>query len=547
MTVHSDNLYTLAALLKERADRSGDTVFAIFPKETIAYGALLERATGLAKGLIATGLQPGDHVAIMMPNCLHFILAHFAVQLAGGRSVLLNARFKEQELPYIAGHSDARTLITTDCIDEHVNFAQIIAATFPEINATVPGEDLTIPAAPLLRQLVIFGDTERKHALSERRLRELGEPVSGPILEKAHAGQGVEDTAVMIYTSGTTAAPKACELSHASLQRSWRIYTRAVDLSEGEKVWDPMPFFHSGGIGLMTGIMARAATILTTPHFDPDVVADLIERYQVQHLYPGFHTMAVPVLRSHHYDRDRWSRFVKTMVNTGPLGTQQWIRDKLPGFVSIMNLFGMSESSGLVTLTTPDAPEPIRLASSGKPLHGSEVRIVDPETLAELAATVPGEIHFRGAGSFRGYYKDPKATRATILPGGWIRSGDLGVFDEEGWLYYLGRIKDVLKVGGENVAAVEVESFLSGHPAVKFVQVIGKTDERMGEIPVAFIELNAEATVSEGDIIDFCKGKIANYKIPRHVIFVTQWPYSATKIQKFKLKEQLSVLESTPS
>jgi acyl-CoA synthetase (AMP-forming)/AMP-acid ligase II len=539
MRFDDEKLLPLADLLEDRAAHVPDVTLAIFPDATITFAGLLAQARRLAKGLLADGLERGEHVAILMPNCLDFLLAHYAVQLAGGKSILLNARFKQHELGHVVGHCDARVLITTDCIDAHVNFASLLTATFPELGDASAERPLGLAAAPRLRRLVLFGKTAWAPALSDTKLMALGASVPDDAVARAHAGQDAEDTAVMIYTSGTTAAPKACELRHAGLQRSWRIYGRAVKLGVGEKVWDPMPFFHSGGIGLMTGILAHGATILSTSHYDPDLIAALIEQHRVEHLYPGFHTLSLPVLRSRNYDRERWTSFVKTMVNVGPLGTQYTIRDLLPAHVPIMNLFGMSESSGLLTLTPPDAPEEIRLASSGRPLHGAEVRVVDPETLKDVPPETRGEIVFRGAGAFRGYYKDPAASRSAMLPDGWIRTGDLGKYDKDGWLFFLGRIKDMLKVGGENVACAEVESFLSSHPAVKFVQVIGRPDAHMGEVPVAFVELNPGATASEPDIVAFCKGKIASYKIPRSVIFVTEWPMSATKIQKFKLKELL--------
>jgi acyl-CoA synthetase (AMP-forming)/AMP-acid ligase II len=546
MNSAEERLYTLAGLLEERAALSGDAVFGIFPGETVTFRALLARATTMARGLVAVGLRPGEHAAILMPNCLDFMVAHFAVQLAGGVSVLLNARFKQHELAHAVAHGDARILLTTDHIDRHVDFAALLAATFPGLDRATAEDDLDLPGAPLLRRVVLMGRTAWSRALSEARLAELGQSVDEAALAAARAGRDVEDTAVLIFTSGTASAPKACELSHASLQRSWRVYAHAVDLGAGETVWDPMPFFHSGGIGLITGIMARGGRILTTPHFDPDLVAALIEEHRAGHLYPGFHTLALPVLRSPRYDRERWSSFLKTMVNVGPLGTQRVIQDLLPEGVPIMNLFGMSESSGVLTLTPPDAAEAIRHASSGRPLYGGEVRIVDPDTGTELPAGSRGEIQFRGAGAFRGYYKDAAATRAAILPDGWIRTGDLGMFDAEGWLYFLGRLKDTLKVGGENVAAAEVESFLSGHPAIKFVQVIGRPDARLGEVPVAFVELNPGAAATEAEIIQFCKGRIASFKIPHQVIFVTEWPMSATKVQKFRLKALLPA-ESAPA
>jgi fatty-acyl-CoA synthase len=533
-----ETLPLLAELLRGKAASIPEHVFAIFPNVSIGYRELYIRAAALAKGLIAMGLRPRTHVAILMPNCLDFVLAHFAVQLAGGISILLNARSRQQELIYAVPHCDAEFLFTTDAFDEHVNFTKLLGEVFPELRHAEVGRDLQLAGAPRLRRVVLFGNKQWVAAMPAADLVEAGGTVQDEALGLSRTGQDSEDTAVMIYTSGTTAAPKACELSHAGLQRSWAIYARAVNLSVGEKVWDPMPFFHSGGVGLMTGIMASGATIVSTAHFDAEVIVDLVLRYRIEHLYPGFHLLALPVMQSTRYSSSAFD-FVRTMVVIGPLGTTRLIQRTLPAHAVVMNLLGMSEGSGLVTLTPPDTPEEQRLTTSGRAMPTVEVRIVSPETGETAPAESTGEIQFRGGGAFRGYYKDSRATRETILPGGWVRTGDLGKLDAQGWLYYLGRLKDMLKVGGENVAVAEIESFLSSHPAVKFVQVIGKPDHRFGEVPVAFVERNAGFASSPQELIDFCAGKIARYKIPSDVIFVAEWPMSATKIQKFKLRELL--------
>jgi fatty-acyl-CoA synthase len=529
---------TLATLLEQQAAMNGDLVFAAFPDVSITYGALLLQATAFAKGLLGAGLRPRAHVAIFMPNCLDFLVAHYAVQLAGCVSVLLNARYKQFELRQVIEHSDAQFLLTTDVIDEHVNLMDILFSTYPELSAGLVGEMLKIPGAPRLEKIILFGTKRAPATLGAEAVARAGAEVPDERLVLARSGQEAEETAVMIYTSGTTAAPKGCELSHAGLQRSWEIFTRTVNLTVGEKVWDPMPFFHTGGVGLMTGIMACGATIVSAPHFDAEVTVDLILAQRVEHLYPGFHLLGVPVLASSRYKATSFD-FVRSMVVIGPLGTLRKIQSLLPPGAKVMNLFGMSEASGLVTLTPREATEEQRLTTNGRTLPGTEVRIVDPQSGEVAAPDVVGEIQFRGGGTFRGYYKDPVATRSTILADGWVRTGDIGKLDADGWLGYAGRYKELLRVGGENFAAAEVESFLSGHPAVKFVQVIGRPDERMGEVPVAFVERNAGSVASEQDIIGFCTGKIAGFKIPRHVVFVTEWPMSSTKIQKFKLRELL--------
>jgi acyl-CoA synthetase (AMP-forming)/AMP-acid ligase II len=342
----------------------------------------------------------------------------------------------------------------------------------------------------------------------------------------------------MIFTSGTTADPKACQLSHAGLQRAWRTYVRTVAFLPGEKIWVPMPFFHSGGIGLLTCMTEVGGTLATSPHFDPGTVMRLVNENRIEHLYPGFHTLGLPVLSDPAYDRESCN-FVRSMVCVGPTGTQRRLQAMLPDHAPIMNLFGMSESAGLLLLADADAEPELRLEAAGRPPRGVGIRIIDPETGREQPPGISGEIQFRGGGAFLGYYKNPKVTQETIIDGGWVRTGDLGRVDANGWLTFLGRLKDMLKVGGENVAAAEIESFLSAHPAIKFVQVVGKPDDRMGELPVAFVELNPGCTVDQEDIVRFCTGKIARYKIPAEVHVVTEWPMSATKVQKFKLRELL--------
>jgi fatty-acyl-CoA synthase len=527
----------LAELLQAQAYAASDQPFAIFPEGSLSYGELHLRAAALAKGLIARGLKPGGHVAILMPNCANFLIAHFAAQLAGGISILLNARSRQQEIQHAIPHCDAEFLLTTSEIDEHVNFTHILADAFPELRGRAAPTGLGLAGAPRLRHIVLFGDKEWGAASSVTQVTADGVPVADEVLQ-ARGARDAASTAVMIYTSGTTAAPKACELSHSGLQRSWEIYARAVRLGEGEKVWDPMPFFHSGGIGLMTGIMARGASIVSSAHFDPQVIVELIRRHRIEHLYPGFHLLALPIVQSPAFDRAAFE-FVRTMVVVGPLGTLRTIQSRLPPRAKVLSLFGMSEGSGLVTLTPPAASEERRLGTSGPAPTGIGLRIVRAEDGAIAECGTAGEIQFRGGGAFRGYYKDPQASRETILPDGWVRTGDLGRLDAEGWLTYLGRLKDVLRVGGESVAVAEIESFLSTHPGVKIVQVIGKPDERLAEVPVAFVERNAGAQLSAQELIDYCQGKIARYKIPREVHFISEWPMSATKIQKSRLRELL--------
>jgi acyl-CoA synthetase (AMP-forming)/AMP-acid ligase II len=524
-------------LLKARAAERPDALFAAFPDHELSYGTLDAQARRFARALAARGIGPGAHVAVLMPNCPEWLPAYFGALYCGATVVALNARYKRHELAYTIAHSDAQILITTDAIDPFVNFAELIEQTFPDIAGQDP-EALALIGAPQLRSVVILGTTLRSGFLSQQAfLARADESDEAAIAEKA-AEVAPEDVAVLMYTSGTTSNPKACALSHAAIQRSWYTFAEIVQLTADEPLWAPMPFFHTGGIGPMTAVMSQGGALVTQPHFETEGIVELIRRYRVVHLYSGFPQFSLAVLQHPSYRPDAFS-FVRSMLNVGPPAMQETIQKLLPPGAKLLNLFGMTEGSGIVTFTPWDSPLEIRVSNSGRAPAHTQVRIMDPETLAPCAPGEVGEIQFKGGGALRYYYRDPDATAATIIGDGWVRTGDRGKLDEDGWLYYLGRLKDMLKVGGENVAAAEIEFFLCRHPGVKMAQVIGVPDQRMGEVPVAFVERAPGADVDEQALIDMCEGELARWKIPSRVVFVTEWPMSATKVQKFRLAELL--------
>jgi fatty-acyl-CoA synthase len=529
---------TIATLLAEQAASIPDDIYGIFPDAEISFGALDAEARRIAKGLIALGVRPGDHVATLMPNHHHWPPAYFGALYAGATVVALNARYKRHELDYTIRHSRARILITTDAIDDHVDFAALLADVCPDLRGQPDLNALDLEAAPDLRALVLFGESTAEGFLSQAELAAAGAGIADEAVDAARGAVGPEDAAAIIYTSGTTSNPKGCVLSHGGLQRSWYTFAEIVDLQRGQRVWMPMPFFHTGGIGPMTAYLARGAAFVTQPHFDADGVIALIEKYRIDHLYPGFPQMSLTVLQHPNYSKEEFP-FIRSLLNVGPPAMQRQIQQLLPDGAKVLNLFGMTEGSGIVTFTPFDSPLDIRATTSGKPPAHTEVRIADPETGKVCGPDLPGEIQFRGGGALKEYYRDPAATAETILPDGWVRTGDRGKIDEAGYLHYLGRLKDMLKVGGENVAAAEIEFFLNRHPDVKMVQVIGGADARMGEVPVAFVERVPGGTVTADELIAMCQGQIARWKIPADVVFVTDWPLSTTKVQKFRLKELL--------
>ena len=533
--------HTLASLLCARASERPGHPFVSFPDREVSYRELHDRAEALARGLLATGLRPGGHVGILMTNCVAYLELFFAVHLAGGVAVPLNARFRQRELAFVIAHSDIEVLVTTDLVDEHTDFTGLIGQALPDL-ARQPdaAADLVLSGAPRLRRIYLHGT---KHAPPIRPLADLvavGRDVDPAAVRRAWSGRTAADTALLLYTSGTTADPKGCEITHDALVRSWSAYADLVGFEPDQSMWTPCPFFHVGGIGVTVSALVRGATMLSMNWFEPAAALAHIERRRAEHLFPAFPPLTLGLLRAPGYDPGRFG-FVRTVLNVAPADTQRVIQDLLPGGTVLLTDFGMTEGAGMITATPRDAAGEDRLTRNGTPLPGIEVRVTGPDDpLAVQPSGAPGEIQFRGINAFRGYYKDPAQTRATVLDGGWVRTGDLGSLDRRGQLLFLGRIKDVLKVGGENVSPLEVEALLSTHPSVHLAQVVGRPSERYGEEPVAFVELIPGCAGTAGELIEYCAGNLASYKVPREIRFVTSWPMSATKIQKFRLRESLA-------
>lgn len=528
---------TIPELLAAQSGMRGNAIYAHFPDGSMSFAQLHDLATQWARALYAAGIRPGDHVATLMPNCREWLPVYYGTLYAGGTLVALNARYKRQELAYTLAHSRSKILVTTNAFADHVDYHALLHDVMPDLRGQTAMQ-LSLASMPDLTGIIMFGNEGDSAIAAEGAFLASGQSVNTDVLHDAQRQRTVESTAAIIYTSGTTANPKGCELTHGGLQNCWSTFSHLVKLGEEDTVWLPMPFFHTGGVGPMTTILQRGAAFVTQPHYDADEMVELIRRHEVNHLYSGFPQLTLPVLEHPRFDRENFT-FVKSCLNVGAPAIQQRIQELLPDGAPLLNLFGMTEGTGIITFTPADAPLQVRMNTSGLPPPHSDVRIVDPDTLAPCPNGTAGEIQFVGAGAFRRYYRDPEATDATIITDGWVRTGDKGLIDADGYLHFLGRIKDTLKVGGENVGALEIESFLQTFPEVRLAQVIGAPDDRMGEVPVAFVELMDGAKVNEVDIIHRCQGELAKWKIPRRVIFVDEWPMSATKVQKFRLKERL--------
>ena len=308
-------------------------------------------------------------------------------------------------------------------------------------------------------------------------------------------------------------------------------------MTEQDAFWDPLPLFHCGGIVPMFGCFAVGAKYCHAGYFEPATALRTIQDERCTVLYPAFETIWRAVLDHPEFASTDLSA-VRLLQNIAtPERLAQYER-AMPWAHQVTS-YGSTECATNLTLPLPDDPYDVRIQTLGRPVEGMEVRIVDPETGVELGPGEMGELCWRGYSSFEGYYKDEETTARSFDAEGWFHSGDRASVDADGNLRYGGRLKDMLKVGGENVAAIEIEGFLVRHPAIAIAQVVGVPDARYDEVPAAFIQLAPGARLTENELLDFCLGAIATYKVPRYVRFVADWPMSGTKVQKFVLRERL--------
>ena len=524
---------TIGDLVDRQAARS-DRAALVMPGVRLTYPELAELTDRFAARLLALGVEPKDKVAILLPNSLDYIAAMIAAAKLGAVAVPINGRFKVHECGHVLGHSDAKVLLTGND-PNGTNYPELIGAVLPELAAHDPRTDLALDAAPGLRTVVdLTGSAPGFLTRADFEAAEV--PVER--VKQLQQRVRVRDIALLMYTSGTTARPKGCLLTHEAITRQGEKVARTrFFLTEEDAFWDPLPMFHCGGIVPMFGCFSVGAKYCHAGYFTPAAALQTIQDERCTVLYPTFEMIWGAVLGHPDFDNFDLSA-VRLMQNVvTPERLAQYER-RMP-WAKQVSSYGSTEQATNLTLPLPDDPYEVRINTLGRPVEGMEVRIVDPETGVELPPDTMGELCWRGYSSFEGYYKDPEATAKAFDADGWFHTGDRAGADADGNLRFGGRLKDMLKVGGENVAAIEIEGYLVRHPAVAIAQVVGVPDSRYDEVPAAFIQLAPGAELTEAELIEFCLGSIATYKVPRYVRFVTEWPMSGTKVQKFALKERL--------
>ena len=500
-----------------------------------AFGQLKEEVDRVARGLIQLGIQPGEKVALWMPNRPEWIHALFAVAKTGAVLVPINTRFRTNDLEYVVRQSDATTLITVDRSGP-VDYLGMVRELCPEVETRDPN-DLRPRNFPELRRILVVGDTNYCGTVSWEEILSSAEAVTSRELEQRQQRVDPDNPVLIMYTSGTTGFPKGVVHTH-NILRNVSDEANRMGMTPQDVILMYLPLFHAFGLyeGPLMSTMTGARTVLTTV-FDPVEALQLIQREKVSVLH-GFDThfhglISHPDCQSTDRSSLRTGILAAGMARSEPVArrTQEILCTTVTGW-------GMTEVGVAASMSFLDSTEEDRCLGSGYPLPGYEFKVVDPESGADLPPMEMGELYVRTYAMMQGYYNKPEETNQAIDHEGWLRTGDVATIREDGFVRFMGRYKEQLKVGGENVDPVEVEALLLGHPAVAEAQVVGVPDERLSEVACACIVPMDGQEVSAGGLMYYCHGKLASFKLPRYVLFMEGYPMTPSgKVQKFKLRE----------
>jgi fatty-acyl-CoA synthase len=515
---------TFGDVLARAADRWPERDALVFPDSRQSFAELYAAARLKARALLALGIRPGERIALLMPNCPDFVETMFAGALVGIPVLTVNARFKSGELRHVLGDSDVVAVVTTDVIAEHVDFVELLDAALA-------------PALPRVRLKVLLGASARPGYVDRTAFDAAADGVPDAEIDAARRIVRLREELLMMYTSGTTAAPKGCPFTHEAVVRAANAIVDRFELTGEDRFWDPLPLYHMAGLLLLVSNWMVGAAYVSQLYWDPAEGLRLMVQERCTFSYPTFPTFVQDLVHHPEFADADLSRIRGVLALGTPAALRELQERHFPQAI-VVSSYGITEGGGVVCYGRLDDPLEARVSTGGPPLSCTQVKVVDAETGVDLPAGEVGALMLRGAACAEGYHGDPRATDEAWRTG-WFSTGDLARLDAGGRVEFAGRWKDMLKVGGENVAALEIENLLSTHPAVKMAQVVGVPDARYVEVPAAFIELIDGSEASEQDLIEHCRGTVAGFKVPRYVRFVSEWPMSATKIQKFRLREAL--------
>ncbi|MDR0334571.1 MAG: AMP-binding protein [Methanomassiliicoccaceae archaeon] len=532
---------TLGELLEKRAAEfpDHDAIVYVDRDFRMTWKELNETVDVIAKGMMAMGVKKGDKLALWATNVPHWVPVMFATAKIGAILLTINTNYRSAEIDYILRQSETEHLMMINGYRD-TSYVGTIYDLIPELK-TMPRDKFHCEKYPHLKDVMFLGPEKHRGMYSMTEIMSLACQVTDEEFNERKKLNRSDDVVNMQYTSGTTGFPKGVMLTHYNIANNGFWIGEAMNYSEKDRICLPVPLFHCFGcvLGVMSSLNHGSAMVLLE-QYDPVVMMTAIEQERCTAAY-GVPTMFIAVL-----EHKLFSKFDFSSMRTGimagspcPIKTMNDVVEKMNAS-ELTIVFGLTESSPGMTQTRFDEPSLERKCSTvGPAMPGVEVEIIDPETHKICPPGTPGEFCCRGYNVMKGYYNMPEETKKAIDKDGWLHSGDIGIKDAQGYFSVTGRIKDMIIRGGENIYPKEVEDFLYNMPGIRDVQVVGVPSKKYGEQPGAFIILKEGASMIPEDVQEFCRGKIAWYKIPKYVSFVENYPMTASgKIMKMKLREK---------
>jgi fatty-acyl-CoA synthase len=526
---------TLGTLLEEAARRWGPREALYYEGRRWSFAQLQADIDDIARALICLGILPGDHVALWMPNRPEWLSTFFALAKIGAVVVPINTRFRTSDLAYVLWQSDATTLITVDRSGP-VDYLDMVRQVCPDIVSSDP-DHLHPESFPALRRVVVVGDSPYPGTYRWGEVLVGAAAISPAALAHRHRQVDPDATVLILYTSGTTGFPKGVMHSH-NIQRTIIDAGSRMGMTPKDVILMYLPLFHVFGLyeGLLMCVATGARMVLTTL-FDPGEVLHLIAQEGAT-ILNGFDTHFHALTTHPDCEQTDRSRLRTGLFATGMASSEPAARRTQRLLCPTVTAWGMTEIGCGVTRSFLDSPEEDRCLASGCALPGYACKVIDQATGATVPWSTVGELCVQGYSLMQGYYKQPEETAAVVDAEGWLHTGDVVTMRDDGTIRFLGRYKDLLKVGGENVDPIEVEGFLLRHPAIDQVQIIGVPDPRLSEVPCACILPTPGEDVTHEALVAFCRGQLASFKIPQYTVIMAGFPMTSSgKVQKFKLRE----------
>ena len=532
---------TIGGFFDRIAEKYADNKALILRHQGVewTYAELQHRVDQLASGLLALGIAPGDRVGIWGPNSAEWVLTQLATAKIGAIMVCINPAYRLYELEYALNKVECKALITDESFKTS-DYLGMLNTLAPELEYCAPGA-LASTKLPKLKHVIRMGTSSSAGMHNFDQICELATDADRAALLRLQTQLKPDDAINIQFTSGTTGNPKGATLSHCNILNNGYLTGEAMRLTPADKLCIPVPLYHCFGmvLAVLACVSHGATMVFPGEAFDPQQTLQTVQDERCTALH-GVPTMFITEL-----DHPNFSSFDLSSLRTGIMAGAPCPIEVMKRVISEMHMrdiliaYGQTELSPINNITLPDDSLERRTETVGRAMPWVEVKVID-----EAGHVVPvgekGEICTRGYSVMQGYWNDPEKTAETIDAAGWLHSGDIATMDAFGYVRIVGRIKDMIIRGGENVYPREVEEFLYQHPAISEVQVFGIPDKKMGEEVCAWVQVNEGATLSADDIKAFCKDQITHFKIPRHIRFVSDYPMTVTgKIQKFVMRDEM--------